>query len=76
MVTVTKLKEIKKNLARQLQAGNLELVILPRTQYETLLAKIEDLKDLHDSIEALKEYRSGKRVSFDKYDDRRKEKRV
>jgi len=25
-------------------------------EYETLLAKFEDLKDLHDSIKALKEY--------------------
>ena len=76
MVTVTNLKRIKKTVASHLQAGNLELVVLPRIEYETLLAKIEDLKDLRDSLEALKEYRAGKFTSFDKYDARRKGKIV
>jgi hypothetical protein len=75
-VTITNLKRIKKTVASHLQAGNLELVVLPRIQYETLLSKIEDLKDVHDSIEALKEYRSGKYISFDQYEARRKGKRV
>ena len=76
MVTVTNLKRIKETVASHLQAGNLELVVLPRIEYETLLSKIEDLKDIHDSIEALKEYRSGKYISFDRYEARRKGKRV
>ena len=73
---VTNLKQIKKAVTRHLKAGNLELVVLPRIEYETLLAKIEDLQDLHDSIESLKEYRAGKFTSFDKYDARRKAKIV
>ena len=76
MVTVTNLNRIKKSIASHLQSGDLELVVLPRIEYETLLAKIEDLKDLHDSIEALKEYHSGKYTSFDQYNSRRKSKRV
>lgn len=62
-------------VASHLQAGNLELVVLPRIEYETLLAKIEDLKDLRDSLESLKEYRAGKFTSFDRYDARSKAKR-
>ena len=76
MVTVTNIKQIKKSIQTHLQAGNLELVVLPRIEYETLLAKIEDLKDLCGSLESLKEYRAGKFTSFDKYDARRKGKIV
>jgi len=76
MVTITNLNRIKKSVASHLQSGDLELVVLPRIEYETLLAKIEDLKDLHDSIEALKEYQSGEYTPFDQYNARRKSKRV
>lgn len=76
MVTVTNIKQIKKSIQTHLQAGNLELVVLPRIEYQTLLEKLDDLKDLRDSIKALKEYRSGKYISFDRYDARRKVKRV
>jgi hypothetical protein len=76
VVTVTNLKQIKKTVASHLQAGNLEPVVFPRIEYETLLAKIEDLKDLRDSLESLKEYRAGKFTSFDKYDTRRRAKIV
>jgi hypothetical protein len=41
-----------------------------------LLEKLDDLKDLRDPIEALKEYQSGKYISFDRYDAPRKVKRV
>jgi hypothetical protein len=54
----------------------LELVALPRVEYDALLEKLDDLKDIHDSIKAQKEYQSGKRTSFDRYDARRKAKRV
>jgi hypothetical protein len=43
MVSVTNLKKIKKTFASHLEAGNLELVVLPRIEYETLLAKFEGL---------------------------------
>ena len=76
MVSVTNLKKIKKTVASHLEAGNLELVVLPRIEYETLLSKFEDLKDLHDSIKALKEYQSGKYISFNRYDACRKAQRV
>jgi hypothetical protein len=76
MVTVTSLNQIKKSVQSQLQSGNLELVVLPRVEYEALIEKLDDLKDLHDSLEALKEYRSGKYISFDQYEARRKTKRV
>ncbi len=76
MVTVTNIKQIKKSIQTHLQAGNLELVVLPRIEYQTLLEKLDDLKDLRDSIKALKEYQSGKYISFDRYDGRRKVKRV
>jgi hypothetical protein len=76
MVTVTNIKQIKKSIQTHLQAGNLELVVLPRIEYQSLLEKLDDLKDLRDSIEALKEYQSGKYISFDRYDARRKVKRV
>ena len=76
MVTVTNIKQIKKSVQTHLQAGNLELVVLPRIEYQALLEKLDDLKDLRDSIEALKEYQSGKYISFDRYDARRKVKRV
>lgn len=76
MVTVTNIKQIKKSIQTHLQAGNLELVVLPRIEYQALLEKLDDLKGLRDSIEALKEYQSGKYISFDRYDARRKVKRV
>ena len=76
MVTVTNLNRIKKSVQSQLQSGNLELVVLPRIEYEALIEKLDDLKDLHDSLEALKEYRSGKYISFHQYEARRKTKRV
>jgi len=76
MVTVTNIKQIKKSIQTHLQAGNPELVVLPRIEYQALLEKLDDLKDLRDSIEALKEYQSGKYISFDRYDARRKVKRV
>jgi hypothetical protein len=76
MVTITNLNQIKKSVETHLKSGNLELVVLPRVEYEVLLEKLDDLKDIHDSIEAMKEYQAGKRTSFDRYDARRKAKRV
>ena len=76
MVTITNLNQIKKSVETHLKSGNLELVVLPRVEYDALLEKLDDLKDIHDSVEALKEYQSGKRISFDRYDARRKTKRV
>lgn len=76
MVTITNLNQIKKSVETHLKSGNLELVVLPRVEYEALLDKLEDLKDLRDSLEALKEYRSGKRTSFARYDARRKSRLV
>lgn len=73
---ITNLNRIKKSVESQLQSGNLELVVLPRVEYEALLEKVEDLEDLHDSIEALKEHQSGNYISFDRYDARRKAKRA
>ena len=76
MVTKTSLNRIKKTVESHLQSGDLELVVLPRVKFEALLEKLDDIKDLQDSIEALKEYRAGKYISFDRYDARRKAKRV
>ncbi len=76
MVTVTNLSRIKKSVENHLKSGDLELVVLPRAEYEALLKTIDDLKDVNDSTEALKQYQSGKSVSFDRYDARRKTKRV
>ena len=76
MVTITNLNRIKKSVENHLKSGDLELVVLPRAEYQTLLDKLDDLKDIRDSIEALREYQSGKRVSFDRYDARRKTKYV
>jgi len=76
MVTITNLKQIKKSVENHLKSGDLELIVLPRAEYDALLEKLDDLRDIRDSIEALKEYQSGKRVSIDQYDARRKAKRV
>ena len=76
MVTITNLDQIKKSVETHLKSGSLELVVLPRVEYDALLEKLDDLKDIQDSIEALKEYQSGKSTSFDRYDARRKAKRV
>jgi tRNA threonylcarbamoyladenosine modification (KEOPS) complex Cgi121 subunit len=76
MATVTNLRQIKKSVENHLKSGDLELIVLPRAEYDALLEKLDDLRDIRDSIEALKEYQSGKRVSFDQYDARRKAKRV
>ena len=76
MVTITNLSQIRKSIEGHLKSGDLELVVLPRAEYNALLEKLDDLKDMHDSVEALKEYRSGKRISFDRYDARRKAKRA
>jgi len=76
MVTITNLNQIRKSVKNHLKSGELELVVLPRAEYQALLEQLDDLKDIHDSIEALKEYQSGKRISFDRYDARRKAKRV
>ena len=76
MVTVTNLNRVKKSIQNHLKTGDLELVVLPRAEYEALLEKLDDLRDVHDSIESMKEYRSGKCISFDRYDARRKAKRV
>ncbi|MBS3920624.1 MAG: hypothetical protein KG012_17255 [Deltaproteobacteria bacterium] len=76
MISITNLNRIKKSVETHLKSGDLELVILPRVEYNALLEKLDDLKDIHDSVEALIEYRSGKRISFDRYDRRRKAKRV
>ncbi|HSB05147.1 MAG TPA: hypothetical protein VLK23_08105 [Thermodesulfobacteriota bacterium] len=76
MVTVTRIKHIKKSVETHLKSGDLELVVLPRTEYESLLQKLDDLKDIQDSIEALREYQSGKYISFGRYEARRKAKRV
>jgi hypothetical protein len=76
MVTVTNLSRIKKSVENHLKSGDLELVVLPRAEYEALLKTIDDLKDVNDSTEALKEYQSGKYVSFERYETRRRVKRV
>ena len=72
MVTITNLSKIRKSVESHLKSGDLELVVLPRAEYETLLKKLDDLKDIRDSIEALKEYQSGKHISFDRYNTHRK----
>lgn len=76
MISITNLNRIKKSVETHLKSGDLELVILPRVEYNALLEKLDDLKDIHDSVEALIEYRSGKCISFVHYDRRRKAKRV
>jgi hypothetical protein len=76
MVTTTSIKHIKKSIETHLRSGDLELVVLPKTEYESLLQRLEDLQDIRDSIGSLKEYRAGKRIAFDDYDARRKTKRV
>ncbi len=76
MVIATRIKHIKRTIETHLRAGDLELVVLPKVEYEALLQRLEELNDIHDSIESLKEYRAGKRTSFDAYDARRKAKRV
>lgn len=76
MVSITSLNRIKQSVETQLRSGDLELVILPRVEYDALLEKLDDLKDIHDSVKALKEYRSGNFISFDRYDALRKAKRV
>ena len=76
MVTITNLKQIKKSVENYLKSGDLELIVLPRAEYDALLEKLDNLRDIRDSIEAPKEYQSGKRISFDQYDARRKAKRV
>ena len=76
MVTATSMKHIKRTIETHLKSGDLELVVLPKAKYEALLQQLDDLKDIHDSVESLKEYRAGKQTSFDDYDGRRKTKRV
>ncbi len=76
MVIATRIKHIKKTIETHLRSGDLELVVLPKTEYESLLQRLEDLQDIRDSIESLKEYRAGKKMAFDDYDTRRKTKRV
>lgn len=76
MATITNLNRIKRRVESHLKAGDLELIIIPRAEYEALLEQIEDMKDIRDSIQTLKEYRSGKRISFDRYDARKKAKSV
>ena len=76
MVMITNLNRIKKSVASQMQSGNLELFVLPRVEYEALLERLANLEDLHDSIKALKEYQSGKYISFDRYDARREVRRT
>ncbi len=76
MLTITKLDQIKQSVKTHLKSGDLELVVLPRAEYEALLEKLDDLKDIRDSLDALKEYRSGKHVSFERYETRRRAKRV
>jgi hypothetical protein len=76
MATITNLNQIRKSIENHLKSGELELVVLPRMEYQALLEKLEDLKNIHDSIEALKEYQSGKHISFGQYHTRRKTRRV
>ena len=76
MIAITNLNRIKKTIESHLQSGDLELVVLPKVEFDALLEKLDDLKDIRDSVEALKEYQSGKLISFDQYDARRKAKRV
>jgi len=76
MIAITNLNRIKKTIESHLQSGDLELVVLPKVEFDALLEKLDDLKDIRDSVEALKEYQSGKFISFDQYDARRKTKRV
>ena len=76
MATATRLNRIKESVKSHLKSGELELVVLPMVEYKSLLAKLDDLKDVQDSIKALKEYHSGKYISFDQYDAPRKAKRV
>jgi PHD/YefM family antitoxin component YafN of YafNO toxin-antitoxin module len=59
-----------------LRSGDLELVVLPKAEYEALLDTLDNLRNIRDSIESLKEYRAGKRISFDDYDSRRNQKRI
>jgi hypothetical protein len=76
MATITNLNRIKRSVESHLKAGDLELIIIPRAEYEALLEQIEDMKDIRDSIQTLKEYRSGKQISFDRYDARKKAKSI
>jgi hypothetical protein len=50
MVTITNLKQIKKSVENHLKSGDLELIVLPRAEYDALLEKLDDLRDIRDSI--------------------------
>ncbi len=39
MVTITNLKQIKKSVESHLKSGDLELVVLPKAEYEAILEK-------------------------------------
>ena len=41
MVTITNLSKIKKSVETHLKSGDLELIVLPRAEYEALLEKLE-----------------------------------
>ena len=76
MVSHTNLREIQTEIKKRLKSGDLELVVIPRLEYETLLGKMEDLQDIADSREALNQYQSGKGISFEAYDSRRRKGRI
>ncbi len=71
-VTTTSIKHVKQSIETHLKSGDLELVVLLKAEYEALLEELENLKDIRDSFESLKEYRAGKRISFDDYAFQRK----
>jgi hypothetical protein len=43
MVTITNLSRIKESVKNHLKSEDLELVVLPRAEYQALLEKLEDL---------------------------------
>ena len=71
MATITKIDNLSKELKKNYKRKD-EIVLLPLSKYNELIERLEELEDMQDHIQAMKDYRAGKGRSFREFLDEHK----
>ena len=73
MVAITKINNLSKAV-KKIYKSKEEIVLLPLSRYNKLLERMEELEDIKDHIDAMKDYKAGKGKDFREFLNEHKEK--
>lgn len=73
MAAITKINNLSKDV-KEVYKNNEEIVLLPLSKYNKLLERMEELEDIKDHIEAMKDHKAGKGKKFKDFLNEHKEK--